>query len=266
MNSGRKWGIGWMTDHPDETGVEFTEVKPSKRKFTLIEFTVTVSIIAMIVAILSPILRSRDRGGHGHSRTHCINNLKNISLALHNYNNTYGGLPPAYTVDADGKPLHSWRTLILPYLDYRPLYESIDLTKPWDDPANAEAYAMQLSVFQCPSAALDPQQTVYLAVTAQGGFFGEDVPRKFTDVTDDPHETLMVIEAPFKNAVHWMAPRDADERVVLSLANEAELHHPGASVAAFVDGTVRAISDTISKSEFRRMISIAGDENRAASP
>ena len=45
----------------------------------------------------------------------CVNNLKQIALALHNYEEVYKVLPPAYTVDAQGRPLHSWRTLILPY-------------------------------------------------------------------------------------------------------------------------------------------------------
>ncbi len=248
-----------MTDHPDETGVEFAEVQPSKRKFTLIEGLVTMSIIAILIALISPAKRTAREAAR---RTQCINRLKNIGLALHNYANEYGAFPPAYSVDADGKPLHSWRTLILPYLDQRPLYERIDLTKAWDDPANAEAYATELSVYQCPSAELDPQQTVYLAVTAPGGFFREDVPRKLTDVTDDPHETLMVIEAPSKHAVHWMAPYDADARVVLSLTNDAELHHPGITIAAFVDGTVSAIVATLPESEFRRLMSIAGDDRQ----
>ena len=47
----------------------------------------------------------------------CVDNLKQIALALNNYEQEYNALPPAYTVDADGRPLHSWRTLILPYLE-----------------------------------------------------------------------------------------------------------------------------------------------------
>ena len=79
----------------------------------------------------------------------CANNLKQIALALRNYESVYHALPPAYTVDAEGKPLHSWRTLILPYLEQQALYDKIDLSKPWDDPANKEAYetdAFRLSV------------------------------------------------------------------------------------------------------------------------
>src|SRR5918997_1599426 len=83
-------------------------------------------------------------------RIRCLNNLKQIVLALHNYEQAHKALPPAYTVDATGRPLHSWRTLILPYLEQEPLYRAIDLSKPWNDPANARALETTLLVFGCP--------------------------------------------------------------------------------------------------------------------
>ncbi|MEZ6088173.1 MAG: DUF1559 domain-containing protein [Pirellulaceae bacterium] len=72
-------------------------------------------------------------------------------LAMHNYHDTYKSFPPAYTVDADGQPLHSWRTLLLPFLDQKALYDQIDLSKPWNDPANAAFAATEISVFVCAS-------------------------------------------------------------------------------------------------------------------
>ena len=61
-----------------------------------------------------------------------MNNIRNITLALLNYADTHKAFPPAYTVDANGNRLHSWRTLLLPYLDQQSLYESIDFSKPWN--------------------------------------------------------------------------------------------------------------------------------------
>ena len=104
--------------------------------FTLIELLVVLLVLAVAVVLFFPPQRMAREAAR---RTQCKNNLKQIGLALHNYHDEYGAFPPAYTVDADGKPLHSWRTLLLPYLDQRPLYATIDLTKAWDDPANAEA-------------------------------------------------------------------------------------------------------------------------------
>ena len=67
-------------------------------------------------------------------RMSCSNNIKQIGLAMQNYHTAYGTLPPAYTVDAQGRPLHSWRTLILPFIEQQALYGEIDLSKPWNDP------------------------------------------------------------------------------------------------------------------------------------
>ena len=80
-------------------------------------------------------------------------------------------LPPAYTVDAKGRPLHSWRTLILPYLEQEPLYQTIDLSKPWNDPANAKALETSLPVFRCPEAVGPQNTTTYLAIVAPNGCF-----------------------------------------------------------------------------------------------
>src|SRR5262245_5872973 len=90
---------------------------------------IVLGIGAVVVALLLPAQR---RGREAARRTQCKNNLKLIALALHQYEADYHALPPAYTVDRYGNPLHSWRTLILPYLDQQALYNSIDLSKAWD--------------------------------------------------------------------------------------------------------------------------------------
>jgi Protein of unknown function (DUF1559) len=67
------------------------------------------------------------------------NNMPMISLALMNYEHTFKQFPPAYTVDAEGNKLHSWRTLILPLLEENSVYNTIDFSKPWDAPENNAA-------------------------------------------------------------------------------------------------------------------------------
>ena len=55
---------------------------------------------------------------------------------MHNYNGTYGRLPPAVVYGEDGKPLHSWRVLLLPFIEQQALYEEFRLDEPWDSPHN----------------------------------------------------------------------------------------------------------------------------------
>src|SRR5436190_1151666 len=135
-----------------ENDPEFNDAipKPSAgRGFRFVRVLVVLSIIVILIALLLPAPRSTRPAGR---RMQCNNNLRQIALALLNYEQAYKSLPPAYTVDAKGRPLHSWRTLILPYLEQEPLYRTIDLSKPWDDPANAKALETKLPVFRCPEA------------------------------------------------------------------------------------------------------------------
>src|SRR5262245_38698724 len=84
--------------------------------------------------ILVPCLLSMiETGGHrtASQRSQCKNNMKQIGLALHNYAEMYGSFPPAYIADDNGRPMHSWRVLILPFIDQVPLYNQYRFDEPW---------------------------------------------------------------------------------------------------------------------------------------
>jgi len=212
--------------------------------------------VVLIAMLLPPVHRGREAA----RRSQCKNNLKQIGLALHQYEVEYHALPPAYTVDADGKPLHSWRTLILPYLDQLPLYNRIDLSKPWDDPANSEAFNTSVTVFDCPSDRYPKRHTTYLAVVAANGCFRPTEPRLLSEVTDGLTETLMVIETPSDRSVPWMSPQDADESLVMSIGSGSKLAHVGGIHAALCDGTVRFLNAELPADVRRALISIAGGD------
>jgi hypothetical protein len=184
----------------------------------------------------------------------CKNNLKQIGLALHNYHDTYCAFPPPFTVDENGKPLHSWRTLILPFLDQQSLYEKIDLSKPWDGPANAEAYATEIPVFKCPSVELPDGKTTYLALVTADSFFRNDEPTVFAGDSEQNAQTVMVIEVAPEYAVHWMQPFDADAQTGMGFGEDTELAHQGGTHALFVDGTVDFLSAEIPQEERRGLM------------
>jgi type II secretory pathway pseudopilin PulG len=227
----------------------------------LVQLLMLVSIVGILVALLLPAVRSSPEAAR---RVQCANNLKQIALALQNYESVYHSLPPAYTVDSDGRPLHSWRTLILPYLEQKSLYERIDLSKPWNDPANKEAYETELSVYQCPSAVCPPSHTAYLAVVAPNGCFRPTEPRKLSEITDDPRLTLMVLEVDSEHGVHWMSPTDASEQRILNLGTAARLPHPGGAPAVCVDGQVLFLGSGLKVATLRALISIDGRDDAVA--
>ena len=107
--------------------------------------------IGVMVGLMLPAVQSAREGAR---RVSCSTNLKQIGLAIHNYHSVYGSLPPAYTIDEQGQPLHSWRTLILPFMgeEGQAIYEQIDLTRPWDDPVNLRFLDTPPAVYSCPSS------------------------------------------------------------------------------------------------------------------
>jgi type II secretory pathway pseudopilin PulG len=244
-----------------ENDPEFNDLIPkpsSGRGFSILRVLVILGIIALVIALLLPAGRSARPAAF---RAWCTNNLKQIALALHNYEEVYKVLPPAYTVDAQGRPLHSWRTLILPYLEEETLYRTIDLSKPWNDPANAKARETIVDVFRCPVPGGLPNTTTYLAIAAPNGCFMPTEPRRLAEITDPHESTLMVIEAGEENAVPWMAPVDADEPLVLSIGPTTKLDHAGGTNACFVAGNVMFLKASTPAAVRRALISISGKEN-----
>jgi prepilin-type processing-associated H-X9-DG protein len=247
-----------------ENDPEFDDAipKPSaRRRFTFVKLVVVLGIILLLIALLLPATRSVRPAAY---RAQCANNLKQIAMALHNYEQAHHALPPAYTADANGRPLHSWRTLILPYLEQESLYQTIDRSKPWNDPANATALATSLSVFRCPTAVRPQNTTTYLAIASPNGCLNLNEPRRLAEITDAHASTLMVIEAGDENAVPWMAPVDADEILVLILGPATKLHHAGGMNACFVDGAVRFLKTGTPAMVRRELMSISGNDNKFA--
>src|SRR5579871_903720 len=85
--------------------------------FTLIELLVVIAIIAVLIALLLPAVQAAREAAR---RAQCINNLKQIGLAMHNYESSNGSLPPGVKQSAYG----TWIVFILPYLEGNPLYNA----------------------------------------------------------------------------------------------------------------------------------------------
>ncbi|MDZ7616025.1 MAG: DUF1559 domain-containing protein, partial [Patescibacteria group bacterium] len=80
-------------------------------------------------------------------RRDCLRNMQRITLAMLLYEREHGTLPPAWSVDAQGNPLHSWRVLLLPYLGHEALYKKIRLDEPWDSEHNRPFHGEDLAIY-----------------------------------------------------------------------------------------------------------------------
>lgn len=191
-------------------------------------------------------------------RVQCSNNMKSISLALLNYQSVYASLPPAYTVDEQGNRLHSWRTLILPFMEQEGLYLRVDLSKPWDDPANAFLADTNIGAFACGSADLQPGVTTYVAIVDPRGIFSGSTPTEFGEISDGLSNTLLVVEVDSANAVHWASPEDTDLSTFVGSLSDPT-HDGGANVAKG-DGSVEFFDSSTEPAVFGDMLTKDGGE------
>ena len=126
-----------------------------RRAFTLIELLVVIAIIGVLIALLLPAIQKvRDAA----NRAGCLNNLKQIGLALHHYHDAQGSFPPAYVRIFEGPqpdqttaPGWGWASFLLPFLEQEPLARQIDRTVRVEDSRYDRLRITLLRVFVCPS-------------------------------------------------------------------------------------------------------------------
>lgn len=245
-----------MTENPYES----IDAEQSATSNPIVGIGCTViAVILVILLMLAPF--SRGTGvPEAARRNGCTNNVRQITLAIINYEAATGKFPPAYTVDDQGNRLHSWRTLILPYIEEIALYETIDLTKPWDDPANANAREAVISLYECPSSSHGPGRTTYLAIVGPDKAFAGSTPRSISEIKDGTSKTAAIIDVGSDQAVHWMSPHDADEQMVLGFSSDSDLSHKGSVITTFLDGHVISLPLSTTPEQRRAIMTIAGSE------
>ena len=132
----------------------FSFFQPRRRGFTLIELLVVIAIIAVLIALLLPAVQQAREAAR---RAQCINNLKQLGLALHNYHDTLNAFPSGWIgvqggiANMDGPSGFAWGSQLLPYLDQAPLFHQINFKLTCTDPANQIACQTVLPAFRCPS-------------------------------------------------------------------------------------------------------------------
>ncbi len=163
-------------------------------------------------------------------RSECYDNLRQIGLALHNYHSFYGSFPPAYVADSDGRPMHSWRVLILPFLGERALYDQYDFSEPWDGYDNGKLLSGMPSTYACPSRPRGRKErgyfTSYVAVVHPRTAWPGATPRKMAEIRDGTSNTILVVEASSRQ-IPWMEPRDPSLTETLDMVSSTDFDVSG---------------------------------------
>ena len=132
-----------------------------RRGFTLIEVLVVIAIIAVLIALLLPAVQAAREASR---RLQCTNNLKQLALALNNYEHANGCYPAAF-IDVPEYLLnsYSWIVAVLPHLEQQPLYNTFNFSINAWAPPNTTVWGFQVGTIQCPS---DPDAAVPAVVTS----------------------------------------------------------------------------------------------------
>jgi hypothetical protein len=217
---------------------------------------VNIATTGVLVGLLLPAVQAAREAAR---RAQSLNNLHQISLAMHNHLASFNTFPPRAICDKQGKPLLSWRVQVLPYLDQDALYRAFHLDEPWDSEHNKKLIAAMPAIYRNPSSAAPPGMANYLAVSGKGLMFDGAEGRKLAEITDGMANTIMVVEANDDRAVTWTKPEDwqCDPQRPLAGLGSA---HPGGFGAAFADGSVHFIAKSIDPKTFYALLTIAGGE------
>lgn len=216
--------------------------------------TACVAVLLLVTLLVFAFNRAHDTT----RRVTCNSHFKQIGLALFNYEQEHGAFPPLYVADANGRPLHSWRVLILPQLVGHELYAQIDLSQPWDAPVNRAVAGKMPEVYGCPSMPPGSSLTNYVGSNGPGGFFDGAHARKLSEITDGQTNTLMVLELPDAR-VHWMDPTDG-QGTHPPIPVKSPHRHPRGFNAGFADGSVRLLAYDIDPQTIEAMRTIDGGE------
>lgn len=150
--------------------------------FTLVELLVVIAIIGILVGLLLPAVQAAREAAR---RMQCSNNVRQIGLALHNYESAHKKFPPGWIAnDLDGEPGWGWATALLPFLEQNNVYQQLDLNVEIIATQNMPMIETVIPTYICPS---DPTPALFQIAESSGGHTHIRSPKSFYFDDDEPH-------------------------------------------------------------------------------
>jgi hypothetical protein len=213
------------------------------------------------VALLLPAVQAARSAAR---RNQSINNIKQLSLALLNYESAYRRFPPAAAKlenAKEGQVGLSWRVQILPFIEEQALYKEFHLDEPWDSEHNKKLIEKMPAVFRSPHGNPGPGKTRYLAVAGEDAVLQmNDRGTEIREMRDGTSNTIWIVESDDEHAVIWTKPEDHAYDPKDPAKGLGGTQTPGVILAGFVDGSVRVIAKDIDASLLKSLFTKSGGE------
>ncbi len=238
------------------------EPEKPRRRLTVGRMMLLVLAAGCLLGLAAAFVRAVHQVRETARHSQCLGHLKMIGIALLNYHEACGSFPPAVTLGPDGKPWHSWRMLILPYVESNTIYSQYRFDEPWDGPNNRKLHGMQPAVYACPDHR-DQGRSTYVVVMGDGTAFpGPNQAIRLDQLGATGRKTIAVVES-VTLGPHWMEPRDLElarmsPRVGDRSRPGLSSDHPAGVNVVFFDGHVKTLSRNMSPGELWSQLSIDG--------
>jgi hypothetical protein len=225
-----------------------------------------VTAIALVAGTLVSAVRSaRDTA----NRITCQGRrIQMIGMALQQYHGRFGCFPPAYVADRNGQPMHSWRVLILPYLECHDLYSRYDFAEPWDGPKNRLLRTEMPDVYRCPCyRGQKASATNYVAVVDPTTAWPGDRALAVSEIADGTSHTVLLVEIDDSD-ITWTEPRDmslaqATDGVNVDRQHGISSNHADGAMVGLADGSSFALPNDADPEAIKAWLTINGKESRA---
>ena len=230
------------------------------------------AVLAVVVCLGAGFLLLASLIGRAHEAVRCaicVSNLKQFGIALQNYHDMHKCYPPAYFADADGKPTHSWRVILLPYFcdaNAREVTQAYRFDEPWNGPHNRKLADKMPSFYRCPNSPPETTDTSYVAIVGpETGWPGAKC-LSIREIGDGLSNTIAVSEIA-DSGIHWMEPRDLSFNQAAQGINppvsqlSPSSNHPGGANFLFFDGAVLFLQDETSPELLRALLTANGGEH-----
>ena len=197
-------------------------------------------------------------------RMECAEHLRQVALALHEYHQAYGCLPPAHVDGPDGKPRHSWRVLLLPFLHYDKLYRQYDFAEPWNGPKNSLLAKQIPREYRCPAAQEGiPGRPIMWPSWVPPPLGREAIACDSKTSRTEPPTPSCWWKSPIRRSTGWSRDMSFERAVIgvnLDRRRGIGSHHRGGANVSLADSSGRFLPDSVSPAALRTLLTLADGE------